>query len=112
MTSVLSVGEDITDALQAQKDLQATEREMERLMRVNMLGELASALAHELNQPLAAILSNAQAARRSMASNPADLGELREIVDDIIGDSKCDSRGHGFIFITGSVVAHTGSAYV
>ena len=61
-----SIGENITELLKSQADLKNTEREMERLARTNMLGELTSALAHELNQPLAAILSNAQAARRFM----------------------------------------------
>ncbi len=85
---VLSVGADITESLKAQSDLNSARREMERLTRVTMLGELASALAHELNQPLAAILSNAQAARRFMASDAPDLDEVREILDDIIRDDK------------------------
>lgn len=47
-----------------------------------------TALLHELNQPLTAILSNAQAAQRFLGSEPADLRELREILDDIIADDK------------------------
>lgn len=47
-----------------------------------------AALVHELNQPLTAILSNAQAAQRFLASNPVDLKELREILSDIITDDK------------------------
>ena len=65
-----SIGEDITERTKTQTDLQNTQREMERLARTNTLGELTSALAHELNQPLAAILSNAQAARRFMQHAP------------------------------------------
>jgi two-component system sensor kinase FixL len=53
-----------------------------------VLGELTSALAHELNQPLAAILSNAQAARRFMDAGNADPVEMREILEDIIRDDK------------------------
>jgi two-component system sensor kinase FixL len=49
--------------------------------------ELA-ALVHELNQPLTAILSNAQAAQRFLASEPVDLRELREILSDIVTDDK------------------------
>ena len=45
-------------------------------------------LVHELNQPLTAILSNAQAAQRFLASEPVDLKELREILCDIITDDK------------------------
>jgi two-component system sensor kinase FixL len=47
-----------------------------------------AALVHELNQPLTAILSNAQAAQRFLASDPADLAELREILSDIVADNK------------------------
>jgi two-component system sensor kinase FixL len=47
-----------------------------------------AALVHELNQPLTAILSNAQAAQRFLASNPVDLKELREILSDIVTDDK------------------------
>ena len=52
-----------------------------------MMGELAASLAHELNQPLTAILSNAQAALRFMSSKPADLEEVREILQDIVQDN-------------------------
>ena len=47
-----------------------------------------AALVHELNQPLTAILSNAQAAQRFLASDPVDLQELREILSDIVTDDK------------------------
>jgi two-component system, LuxR family, sensor kinase FixL len=57
--------------------------------RISTMGELAASLAHELNQPLTAILSNAQAAQRFMTANPADLEEVREILKDIVQD---DSR--------------------
>jgi two-component system sensor kinase FixL len=49
---------------------------------------LLAALVHELNQPLTAILSNAQAAQRFLASDPVDLQELREILSDIVTDDK------------------------
>ena len=56
--------------------------------RVTLLGELAATLAHEINQPLAAILSNAQATKRWLATDAPDLGEIRAIVNDIIADDK------------------------
>ena len=84
----LSIGADVTERMQARIQLRRAEREMERLARANVLGELTSALAHELNQPLAAILSNAQAARRFMDAGNADPVELREIIEDIIRDDK------------------------
>ena len=85
---ILTIGEDITDRLKAERELTGARREMERLMRANMLGELASALAHELNQPLAAILSNAQAAQRLLGSDALEPQELAEILDDIVRDDR------------------------
>lgn len=85
---LLSIGEDITERLAAERNLERTRRELERLGRANVLGELVSVLAHELNQPLAAILSNAQAARRFLESGELGTDELREILDDIIRDDK------------------------
>ena len=58
---------------------------VERFMRVN---EMTASLAHELNQPLAAILSNAQAALRFLKSDKPDLGEFQEILQDIISDDQ------------------------
>ncbi len=56
--------------------------------RVSTMGELTASLAHELNQPLTAILSNAQAAQRILHSDAADLAEIREILRDIVEDDK------------------------
>jgi signal transduction histidine kinase len=62
--------------------------EMAHMDRVAAMGELASSFAHELNQPLAAILSNAQAAERFLAFAPPDLAELRACLHDIIEDDR------------------------
>ena len=62
--------------------------ELSHTMRIATLGELVAALAHELNQPLSAILSNAQAARRFIASGEMPPEELRAILDDIVRDNK------------------------
>jgi PAS domain S-box-containing protein len=85
---VIAIAEDVTDRLRTERELTASRREMERLMRANMLGELASAMAHEINQPLAAVLSNAQAARRLLDSDALKPEELREILDDIVRDDR------------------------
>jgi C4-dicarboxylate-specific signal transduction histidine kinase len=53
-----------------------------------MLGELSGSLAHELNQPLAAILSNAQAAQRFLVRDDFDREELRDILKDIVDEDK------------------------
>jgi two-component system, LuxR family, sensor kinase FixL len=60
--------------------------ELAHANRVSMMGELAGALAHEVNQPLAAIVSNAQAAQRFLSGPECDLDELREILSDIASD--------------------------
>jgi two-component system, LuxR family, sensor kinase FixL len=58
------------------------------LTRVAILGELSGALAHELQQPLTAILSNAQAAQLLMATPTFDIEEVRGILQDIVSDDK------------------------
>jgi two-component system sensor kinase FixL len=62
--------------------------EIAHLSRVTMLGELSGSLAHELNQPLTAILSNAQAAQRHMSSDNVDMQQIREILADIVEQDK------------------------
>jgi two-component system, LuxR family, sensor kinase FixL len=79
---------DLTDRKRAERDLEQQRSELSHLSRVTMLGELSGSLAHELNQPLTAILSNAQAALRFMEAEHPDLDEVREILRDIVSDDK------------------------
>ena len=60
-----------------------------------------AALVHELNQPLTAILSNAQAAQRFLASGQVDLQELLEILKDIVAD---DKRAAGIVRSIGALL--------
>jgi two-component system sensor kinase FixL len=69
-------------------ELQRNRQELAHLTRISTLGELAGSLAHELNQPLTAILSNAQAAQRFMAMEPVNLAEVREILQDLVDDDR------------------------
>lgn len=62
--------------------------EIQRSARAAVLGELAAALAHEINQPLTIILANAQAARRFITQGSADTREILAILDDIIRADK------------------------
>jgi PAS domain S-box-containing protein len=80
------IGRDITDLKVADMEVEERRKEVTHLTRVAILGELSGALAHELNQPLTAILSNAQAAQRLLARNPVDLAMVREILDDVVTD--------------------------
>jgi C4-dicarboxylate-specific signal transduction histidine kinase len=79
---------DITARKQAELEVQQQRGELAHLSRVTMLGELSGSLAHELNQPLTAILSNAQAAQRFLAHDNADLNEVRDILADIVAEDK------------------------
>jgi two-component system, LuxR family, sensor kinase FixL len=82
------VTQDITHRKQAEIDVHAHRNEVAHLLRVASLGELSSALAHELSQPLTAILANAQAAQLMLPQGGRDLGEVRDILGDIIADDK------------------------
>ncbi|HEX6850388.1 MAG TPA: tetratricopeptide repeat protein [Candidatus Polarisedimenticolaceae bacterium] len=69
--------------LKSRARLERTRAELTHVSRVAVLGEMASTLAHEVNQPLTAILSNAQAVRRLVASGRLDPAELDEALADI-----------------------------
>src|SRR5262245_40908771 len=86
---ILGASTDITERKQAESELQHNRQQLAHVTRISTMGELAASLAHELNQPLTAILSNAQAAQRFLAANPPDLQEVQEILKDIVQD---DSR--------------------
>src|SRR6185295_9014483 len=68
----------------AELDAHEQRQQLTHLSRVAMLGELSGGIAHELNQPLTAILSNAQAAQHFLAGKELDRHELSEILKDII----------------------------
>lgn len=75
---------DISERRRAEQ-LAAQQRvELAHLSRVAMLGELSGALAHEINQPLAAILSNAQAAQRFLARDPSALQPVHDALQAIV----------------------------
>ncbi len=75
---------DITDHKEAENETRQLRDSLAHLARVNTLGALSGSLAHELNQPLGIILSNAQAAQGLLAQDPPDLTEVRDILADIV----------------------------
>jgi PAS domain S-box-containing protein len=79
---------DITDQKRAEATLRRSLDEIAHLNRVAAMGELTASLAHELNQPLAAILSNAQAASRFLSGESPDLTQVAECLTDITADDK------------------------
>ena len=79
---------DNTARKQAEQELHERRGELAHLARVTMLGELSGSLAHELNQPLTAILSNAQAAEHYLAQDAPDLAQVREILADVVAEDE------------------------
>lgn len=79
---------DVSEAKQALDEAHALRRDLAHSGRVTMLGQLSAALAHQLNQPLGAILRNAEAAEMLLAKPEPDLGEVREILADIRKDDR------------------------
>ena len=76
------------ERLLAQEALQEKQAELAHLARAATVGALSGALAHEINQPLSAILTNAQAARQLLRNVPFDYREIGEIVLDIENDGR------------------------
>jgi two-component system sensor kinase FixL len=84
---VLTAIVDVTERKRSESELRRNREELAHLTRITTLGELATSLAHEVNQPLTAILSNAQAAQRFLSKKSPDIEEVREILHDIVQDS-------------------------
>ena len=84
------VGIGIDIAHRKAMELEATRQraELAHLSRVASLSELSGSLAHELNQPLGIILTNAQAAQRLLSREPLDLAEVRDILADIVSEDR------------------------
>lgn len=80
------IGRDLTSLKQAEIESERQRDQITHLMRVAVLGELTGSIAHELGQPLAAMLSNAEAARSILDQEPIDIHTLEEILDDIVAD--------------------------
>ena len=75
---------DITARRQAEQALQKAQEELARVTRIATLGELTASIAHEINQPLGAVATNASAALRWLEANPPDLTEAREAMAQTI----------------------------
>jgi two-component system sensor kinase FixL len=82
------VSADATRRKAAELEIEKSRVSLAHLSRVAMLGELSSSLAHEINQPLTAILANAQAAQRFLARDGEELQEVREILADIVKEDQ------------------------
>jgi PAS domain S-box-containing protein len=79
---------DVDDEKKAQEALRASQAELAHVMRVTTLGEVTASLAHEVNQPLAAIVNNANACLGLLPPGARDLDEVRDALGDIVTDAE------------------------
>jgi len=79
-THMLGIGIDVTNLKKTEQSLQQAKMELAHMTRVASMGELAASIAHQINQPLAAIVLNESASLRWLTMQPPNLDEAREAV--------------------------------
>ena len=90
LLEVVGTHVDVTERKRAQEErerLRQLEADLAHMNRLSMMGELAASLAHEITQPIASARNNARAALNFLDQRPSDLGEIREAIDCVVGDS-------------------------
>src|SRR5438094_2083801 len=85
---LLGISIDITARKQAELEAKQRRDELSHLSRVALIGEMSASIAHELNQPLAGIASNASAGQRFIDRGNIDLQEIRDLLTDISADAR------------------------
>ncbi len=100
--------QDITPRKRSEEETSRFRQQLAHVSRVSTVGELGQNLAHEINQPLAAILANAESAKQLLAGEPPDLKEASEALDDIMADNK---RAQEVIRRIRNLVKNTPSAH-
>ncbi len=85
---IQGVGRDVTQLKLAENEAVQRREQVVHLTRVAILGELSGALAHELSQPLTAILMNVQSAQRLLEDGNVDVAELGSILVDVANDDR------------------------
>jgi C4-dicarboxylate-specific signal transduction histidine kinase len=83
---LVGIGLDVTPRKIAEQQAARDRAALTHMTRVSMLGQLSASIAHQLNQPLAAILGNAEAARKMLQRERLDVSELKAICDDIVSE--------------------------
>ncbi|WP_024507941.1 PAS domain S-box protein [Bradyrhizobium sp. ARR65] len=86
--AALVLGRDITDQMLASERLREAQAELAHANRVATIGQLTASIAHEVNQPVGALVTNAHAALRLLRAQPADLERTTEALEDIIKDGR------------------------
>ena len=91
---VLASVVDISARKAAEEEARQRREQVELLSRASLLGEMTASLAHELNQPLSAIKSNANAGMLFIEKGKVDVDQLHEIFQDVVADSR---RAHQIV---------------
>ncbi len=86
--AALVIARDLTDHMLASEALREARTELEHVNRVATMGQLTASIAHEVNQPIAATVTNAQAALRWLGARPPDLDEVRQTLGRIVNDGQ------------------------
>ena len=81
-----STSYDVTDRVLAEAQLAAAQAQLAYANRLQTMGQLTASIAHEVNQPIAATVTNAEAALRFLSARPPNLDEVREALDWIVRD--------------------------
>jgi PAS domain S-box-containing protein len=88
LRGIPTIIEDITERKRAEDALHEARDTLLRVTRLSTLGELSASIAHEINQPLGAIVANGRACLRFLAQPTANIEEAKEAVDEMIGDGR------------------------
>jgi PAS domain S-box-containing protein len=86
------IAEDITERKSAEQALQEAQAELARMIRIATMGELTASIAHEINQPLAAVVTNGSATLRWLAMRPPNLKQARKAVTSAIQEANRASK--------------------
>jgi PAS domain S-box-containing protein len=77
---------DVSAARRAEQELRQAQAELAHISRVTTVGELTASIAHEVNQPIAGVVTNAEAALRWLRAEPPNLDKVREVLGHIVKD--------------------------
>src|ERR1700680_3055215 len=88
LQGIPAIIEDITERKRAEVAWHDARDALSRATRLTVMGELSASIAHEVNQPLAAIIANGQACERFLGFSPPDLDEVKDAVGEIVRDGR------------------------
>ncbi len=88
LQGIPAIIEDITERKRAEVAWHDAREALSRATRLTVMGELSASIAHEINQPLAAIITNGHACERFLTFSPPDLDEVKDAVGEIVRDGR------------------------